>query len=58
MINAGAWFVEPGVLGMVQPGASVSFERDVFPKVLAEGQPFVCLTARIANAERGTGTHP
>jgi mannose-1-phosphate guanylyltransferase len=40
MINAGAWFVEPGVLGMVQSGASVSFERDVFPKVLAEGQPF------------------
>ena len=40
MINAGAWFVDRSVLDMVQPGVSVSFERDIFPRILAEGQPF------------------
>jgi len=40
MINAGAWFVDPGVLSMIPPGVSVSFEREVFPRVLVGGQPF------------------
>lgn len=39
MINAGAWFVEADVLAMVPPNTSYSFERNVFPTILASGQP-------------------
>jgi mannose-1-phosphate guanylyltransferase len=39
MINAGAWFVEADVLSRVPADTSFSFERNVFPGLLAEGQP-------------------
>jgi mannose-1-phosphate guanylyltransferase len=40
MINAGAWFVEPDVLNRVPPQTFVSFERNVFPELLDQGEPF------------------
>jgi mannose-1-phosphate guanylyltransferase len=39
MINAGAWFVEADVLSLVPPETNWSFERNVFPQLLAQGQP-------------------
>ncbi|MBI4304483.1 MAG: NDP-sugar synthase [Chloroflexi bacterium] len=38
-INAGTYVLEPEVLARIPPGASVSFEREVFPQLLAEGKP-------------------
>jgi mannose-1-phosphate guanylyltransferase len=39
MINAGAWFVEADVLSRIPSNTNFSFERNVFPQLLAEGQP-------------------
>jgi mannose-1-phosphate guanylyltransferase len=39
MINAGAWFVEADVLSMVPPATNYSFERNIFPQLLALGKP-------------------
>lgn len=39
MINAGAWFVEGAVLARIPADTNFSFERNVFPQLLAEGQP-------------------
>jgi len=39
MINAGAWFVEGDVLSRVPANTNFSFERNIFPALLAEGQP-------------------
>ncbi len=38
MINAGAWFVEAEVMALVEPGRFVSFEKDIFPALLAQGK--------------------
>jgi len=40
MINAGTWVVEPEILQRIPPDTKVSFERDVFPQMLADGIPF------------------
>jgi len=40
MINAGAWFVEPDVLAQIPAQTQVSFERNVFPNLLDQGEPF------------------
>ena len=40
MINAGTWVVEPEVLQRIPPDTKFSFERDVFPQMLADGLPF------------------
>jgi mannose-1-phosphate guanylyltransferase len=40
MINAGTWVVEPEVLQRIPPDTRFSFERDVFPRMLADGLPF------------------
>ncbi len=39
MINAGAWFVDGEVLSRIPRDTTYSFERNVFPQLLAEGQP-------------------
>jgi len=39
MINAGAWFVEADILARVPVNVFYSFERNVFPQLLAEGLP-------------------
>jgi len=40
LINAGLYVLEPAVLELVPPGGSVSIERDVFPKLAAEGSVY------------------
>ncbi len=39
MINAGAWFVEAGILQDIPENTSYSFERNVFPSLLAHALP-------------------
>ncbi len=38
-VNAGAWLVEPDVMGLVPQGSPFSFERDVFPELLSRDEP-------------------
>ena len=39
MINAGAWLVEPDILARIPPQTQFSFERNVFPQLLDQGEP-------------------
>jgi mannose-1-phosphate guanylyltransferase len=36
-INAGTYVMEPGVLRLIAPGATVSVEREVFPRLVGDG---------------------
>ena len=40
LINAGLYVLEPEVLDLVPPGRAISIERDVFPRLAAEGSVF------------------
>jgi mannose-1-phosphate guanylyltransferase len=40
LINAGLYVLEPEVLELVPPGRAVSIEREVFPRLAAEGSVF------------------
>src|SRR4029079_1799947 len=40
LINAGLYVLEPGVLNLVPPGRPASIEREVFPRLAAEGSVF------------------
>ena len=40
LINAGLYVLEPEVLDLVPPGRAVSIEREVFPRLAAEGAVF------------------
>lgn len=39
MINAGTYVLEPDVLRYIPPDIKYSFEREVFPRMLADGEP-------------------
>jgi len=39
MINAGTYVIEPEVLRRIPPGTKFSFERELFPDLLARGEP-------------------
>ncbi len=39
MINAGSYVLEPEVLGRIPPDVAVSIEREIFPGLVADGQP-------------------
>jgi mannose-1-phosphate guanylyltransferase len=39
LINAGTWVIEPEVLQHIPPNVKYSFERDVFPALLRDGEP-------------------
>lgn len=39
MINAGTYVIEPEVLKRIPAGTKFSFERDLFPRLLAAGEP-------------------
>jgi len=39
MINAGTYVLEPDVLAQIPPQANFSFERELFPQLLAQGEP-------------------
>ena len=43
-VNAGAWLVEPDVLSQIPSQAQFSFERNVFPQLLARGEPINAFT--------------
>ncbi|MFC1991529.1 sugar phosphate nucleotidyltransferase [Chloroflexota bacterium] len=43
-VNAGAWLVEPEVMSLVPPGTQMSFERNIFPELLARGEPVYAYT--------------
>ncbi|MFC2021338.1 sugar phosphate nucleotidyltransferase [Chloroflexota bacterium] len=45
MINAGAWLVEPEVMSPVPPETQMSFERNIFPGLLAKGEPVYAYTS-------------
>ena len=40
MINAGIYILEPEVLALIPAQKSVSLEREIFPRLLAEREPF------------------
>ncbi len=40
LINAGLYVLEPDVLALVPPGGAVSIEREVFPRLAAEGSVY------------------
>ncbi len=40
LINAGAYCLEPEVLDYIPTGEMVSMENDIFPRLIADGQPF------------------
>ena len=40
LINAGLYVLEPEILDLVPPGRAVSIEREVFPRLAAEGSVF------------------
>jgi mannose-1-phosphate guanylyltransferase len=54
MINAGAWFVEADVLSSVPPATNYSFERNVFPQLLAQGQPVYAYSSKGYWVDMGT----
>jgi len=45
MINAGAWLVEPALLAQIPSQAKVSFERNIFPQLLADSEPVHAFTS-------------
>jgi mannose-1-phosphate guanylyltransferase/phosphomannomutase len=45
-INTGIYVLEPEVFDYIEPGRSVDFSGEVFPKLLAEGRPLYGAVAR------------
>ncbi len=37
LINAGAYYLDPKILGLMEPGKFVSMEREVFPQIIDDG---------------------
>ena len=38
-VNTGMYFVEPEVLGLMEPGRTYDWSADIFPKMLVQGMP-------------------
>ena len=54
LISAGIFVVEPLVLDVIPAGRSYDFGRDVFPKLLAEGQPVYAMQPEAYIQDVGT----
>ncbi|MFH1382452.1 MAG: NDP-sugar synthase [Chloroflexota bacterium] len=54
MINAGTYVLEPDVLAQIKPGVPVSFEREVFPGLLSQGQPVYAFSSTAYWIDIGT----
>ncbi|UCH42271.1 MAG: NDP-sugar synthase [Dehalococcoidales bacterium] len=54
MINAGTYVLEPDVLTQIPAGVKCSFEREVFPKLLADGELVCAYTSRAYWIDIGT----
>jgi mannose-1-phosphate guanylyltransferase len=39
LINAGTWVIDPEVLQRIPPGVKCSFEREIFPGLVRDGEP-------------------
>jgi NDP-sugar pyrophosphorylase family protein len=62
-VNAGIYVLEPVVSEMIDDGAVVSFERDVFPRIIDQRRPFFAYVMKkdywrdIGTAENYLGAH-
>jgi mannose-1-phosphate guanylyltransferase len=54
MINAGTWVIKPDILKQVPPDIKYSFERDLFPRMIADGEPVYAYSS--SNYWMDTGT--
>ena len=54
LISAGIFVVEPSVLDFIPAGRFYDFGRDVFPKLLAEGQPVYAMQPKAYIQDVGT----
>jgi len=54
MVNAGAWLVEPEVMSRIPPETQISFERTVFPEMLARHEPVYAYTSHGYWMDAGT----
>ncbi|MBI4296310.1 MAG: NDP-sugar synthase [Chloroflexi bacterium] len=54
MINAGIYVMEPEVLSLIPPNTRYSFERGLFPMLLAKGSPFCALPSNAYWMDIGT----
>ncbi len=54
MINAGTYVLEPDILVQIPPEAKVSFEREVFPQLLARGEPIYAYSSSAYWIDIGT----
>jgi NDP-sugar pyrophosphorylase family protein len=53
-VNAGTYILEPSVLDLVPPGKPTSFERQVFPQLLASGAPVYAFKSTSYWSDLGT----
>jgi len=54
MINAGAYVVEPDVLAHIPPQVNFSFERELFPLLLDQGEPIYAYSSSAYWIDMGT----
>jgi len=54
MINAGTYVLEPDVLTQIPPQTEVSIEREVFPQLLARGEPVYAYSSPAYWLDMGT----
>ncbi|MFC1906565.1 NDP-sugar synthase [Chloroflexota bacterium] len=54
MINAGTYILEPDVLKHIPPGTMFSFERELFPLLLEQGEPVYAYTSAAYWIDIGT----
>ncbi|MFA5316677.1 MAG: NDP-sugar synthase [Dehalococcoidales bacterium] len=54
MINAGTYVLEPEVLKRIPPGTKFSFERELFPQLLAQGEPVYAYSSNAYWIDMGT----
>jgi mannose-1-phosphate guanylyltransferase len=54
MINAGTYILEPEILAQIPAQTNVSIEREVFPRLLAKGEPFYAYSSDAYWLEIGT----
>jgi len=54
MINAGTYILEPDVLKHIPPGTMSSFERELFPLLLEQGEPVYAYTSSAYWIDIGT----
>jgi NDP-sugar pyrophosphorylase family protein len=54
LISAGIFVLEPSVLGTIPAGQFYDFGKDVFPKLLADGQPVYAMQPEAYIQDVGT----